>query len=62
MKDSFFGSFCLYMCVRIYGVQKRKLKACAQNPQEANSPHDSLKRNGRTSVGQIVTLTAACCA
>ena len=53
----------VYICVLVFMLCKRgNIKECAQNPQEANSPHVSLKQNGNDSVGQIATLTAACSA
>jgi hypothetical protein len=53
----------VYICVLVFMLCKRgNIKECAQNPQEANSPHVSLKPNGNDSVGQTATLIAACCA
>jgi hypothetical protein len=48
------------MCVGMYGVQKEETSIWVPNLPEANSPLDNSKRNGKTSVGQIVTITAAC--
>ena len=48
------------MCVCVYALLKRKNNVWVPNLHVANSPHDNSSINGKTSVGQTVTITAAC--